>query len=579
MLSSLLRPRNIYEPFTSTVPLEGTFRPVNDTGSPSVRRLLVGAAVAVAYFVAAKLGLRVAFVHASATAVWPPTGIALAAFLALGYRVWPGIFLGALVANLTTAGSLATSLGIAAGNTSEGLIGAYLLNRFSAGDESLSRLREIPKFVLFAATLSTMVSPTVGVIGLSLGGYADWRQFGAIWSTWWLGDAMGALIVTPLLLAWRRGFYLDRGRREWIEAGCMWLGVLLVGLVLFTGTFEIGARNYPMAFLCIPFVLWAAFRFDQREVSTVTLLLAAIAIYGALHGFGPFARRSANESLLLVQAFAGTLALLGLTVAALVQENRRAGEILEHAHATLKTRVQEQSASLDITASRLAEAYNELESFTYSVSHDLRTPLRSIRTFSDLLAKELTGGLSAEGVQHLERIRSASLRMSELIDGLLRVSRVAAVELHWEKVDVCGLAAEIIAGLRDGDPRRAVELVCTANGIWADGRLFRIVLDNLLSNAWKFTAKAARARIEIGDLPAQKRTIFVRDNGAGFDMAYVDKLFKAFERLHPSDEYPGTGIGLATVQRIIARHDGRIWAEGRPNEGATFYIELPERHV
>ena len=158
--------------------------------------------LAAVYVLAGKLGLLLAFVHASATAVWPPTGIALAAFLLLGYRVWPGIFLGAFLVNLTTAGSVATTLGIATGNTLEGLAGAYLVNRFAHGAHAFDRPQDVFKFAVLAALACMTVSPFIGVTSLALGGYADWAEYGRVWLTWWLGDAGGALIVAPVLLLW-----------------------------------------------------------------------------------------------------------------------------------------------------------------------------------------------------------------------------------------------------------------------------------------------------------------------------------------------------------------------------------------
>src|SRR2546428_9815326 len=185
------------------------------------------------YVVAGKLGLSLAFVHASASPVWPPTGIALATLLTLGYRGWPAIFAGAFVVNITTAGSLATSLGIAAGNTLEGLVGAYLVNRFAGGARVFDRAPDVFKFAGLAALMSTIISATVGVGTLTLGGYAAWADFSPIWFTWWLGDAAGALIVAPLLVLWVRGWRSDAPRGNLLEAAALWFSTILVGLAVF----------------------------------------------------------------------------------------------------------------------------------------------------------------------------------------------------------------------------------------------------------------------------------------------------------------------------------------------------------
>jgi diguanylate cyclase (GGDEF)-like protein len=280
----------------------------------------------VIYFAGGKLGLRFATVNASATAIWPGTGIALAAFLMLGYRVWPGILAGAFLVNLTTAGSLATSISIAAGNTLEGIVGCYLVNRFAGGKEAFGRAQDIFKFALLAGALGTSVSATVGVTSLALGGFADWSRYGAIWSTWWLGDGVGAVVTTPFLVLWWQNTRVNWSRRQIAELAMLFLGLFFTGWIVFGGRFHSALRNYPFEYLCIPFLIWAAFRFGRRKVATATCLLAGIATWGTLHGFGPFARESQNTSLLLVQTFMGIMAVTSLVLAAEVTEHNRAEE-------------------------------------------------------------------------------------------------------------------------------------------------------------------------------------------------------------------------------------------------------------
>ncbi len=224
----------------------------------------------------------------------------------------------------------------------------------------------------------------------------------------------------------------------------------------------------------------------------------------------------------------------------------------------------------------LEAANRELEAFSYAVSHDLRAPLRSIDGFSQALLEDYGDTLDASGQDYLRRVRAATQRMGELIDDLLELARVTRAELRREPVDLSDLARGIVERLREAEPARQVELAI-ANGLASEGdpRLLRIALENLLGNAWKFTGGRPDARIEFGSSDRDgERVYFVRDNGVGFDMAYAQKLFGAFQRLHTSAEYPGTGVGLATVQRIIHRHGGRIWAEAQPEAGATFSFTL-----
>lgn len=245
----------------------------------------------------------------------------------------------------------------------------------------------------------------------------------------------------------------------------------------------------------------------------------------------------------------------------------------------------------DITARKEAEgalarakdaaeaASRELEAFSYSVAHDLRAPLRGMNGFAQVLLDTYGGKLDAEGKDWLHEIVLNAKRMGELIDGLLSLARVTRGELRPEGVDLSALVREVTSQLRALEPHRAIDVHVQADlHAEMDSRLARALIENLLGNAWKFTGKAAGARIEFGATERNGApTYFVRDNGAGFDMAFAGKLFAPFQRLHSTSEFPGTGIGLATVQRIVLRHGSRIWAEGEVDRGATFYFSLPPR--
>jgi len=224
----------------------------------------------------------------------------------------------------------------------------------------------------------------------------------------------------------------------------------------------------------------------------------------------------------------------------------------------------------------LETANKELETFSYSVSHDLRAPLRGIEGFSQALQEDYEQQLDSTARDYLRRIRDATHRMGKLIDDLLNLARVTRAEIHRESIDLSRLANEVVQELQANEPQRAVALKI-AEGLATDGdtRLVRVALQNLIGNAWKFTSKRERAEIEFGEKTANgNRTYFVRDNGAGFDPSYASRLFGPFQRLHAANEFPGTGIGLATVQRIVHRHGGAVWAEGFVNRGATIYFTL-----
>jgi diguanylate cyclase (GGDEF)-like protein len=317
--------------------------PENEKQNPKrlIGKLAAVIALTVIYFFAGKLGLSLAFVNPSATAVWPPAGIALAAFLILGDYVWPAILLGAFLVNFTTSGSALPSLGIAMGNTIEGLVGAYLVNRYAHGSRAFARAQDVLKFTILAGLFGTVISATIGVTSLVWGGLAPQSDILAVWLTWLLGDATGILIVAPLLILWAGGSKLAWTPARVAEAVFMLSSSVLVALVIFSNQSLIGATNYSLEFLIVPWIIWAAFRFNQRETASVTAVISAIAIVSTLRGLGPFAQALPNESLLLLQGFMSTVAITGLILAALVSERHEIESALRESNDRLRFGVNE----------------------------------------------------------------------------------------------------------------------------------------------------------------------------------------------------------------------------------------------
>lgn len=280
--------------------------------------------LAAAYVAAAKLGLIVAFGHPSATAIWPPTGIALAASLIWGYGVWPGILAGAFLANVTTAGSVATSMGVAIGNTLEAMVGCYLVTRLAHGRAAFDRPQDVLKFAALAGLVSTAVSASFGVTSLAAAGYADWPHYGSIWLTWWLGDMGGALVLAPPLLLWsanpRISWTWNLGRDLLLAFGL----IAVVGEGVFGGRLLPSAAHYPVGFAAIPVLVWVAYRLGRRAAATAVVLLSAIAIWRTLGGSGPFAGETPSVSLLLLEAYLSVLAVMTLVLAAAIVGRARA---------------------------------------------------------------------------------------------------------------------------------------------------------------------------------------------------------------------------------------------------------------
>src|ERR1043166_2123629 len=242
--------------------------------------------IAVVYFAGAELGLSLATLHQNVTPVWPPTGIAIAALLIFGGRVWPGVFIGALAANLPTSISVASAVGIATGNTLEAVGAWYLLQRSKRGTRSFDSVNDVMIFVVYAAVLAPLVSATIGSLSLCFSDPAQWHRFAGLWLTWWMGDGFGALIVSPFLLSWSSSRKINR--RDIPAIASIFVLQLIVVLVVFAGWFPGPVKTFPLAYLSLPCLVWAALKFDHRIVTSGVVLMAGLAVWGAKHGYGPF---------------------------------------------------------------------------------------------------------------------------------------------------------------------------------------------------------------------------------------------------------------------------------------------------
>ena len=317
------------------------------------------AGIAIVYFVAGKLGLYFASFTASSSPVWPPTGIAFAALLLLGNRIWPGIFLGAFFVNLATSGAVFTSLGIATGNTLEAVAAVYLTMRYANGRKLFEH---DPGFfqVCRAEHARGGISATIGVTSLALGGLAHWNEFVRIWLSWWFGDVGGFLLFAPFPILWIENPRLTSDHRRLIESSVTLAAVALFGVLVFAGVLP-GIENYPIGFICIPILVWSAFRFGQREAATAIFILAVCADWGMMRGHGPWARFASQiASFIIPQAFMMTMAVMTMTLAAVAWERKRA----------------EADAN---EARNQAEAANRAkDQFLAMLGHELRNPIAAL---------------------------------------------------------------------------------------------------------------------------------------------------------------------------------------------------------
>ena len=520
-------------------------------------------ALALIYFIAGKLALHLAFLHASASPVWPPAGIALAALLVLGFRVWPAIFVGAFLVNLTTLGNILTSLGIASGNTLEALCGAWLVNRFAGGARVFGRPQDVFKFAL-AALVSTTVSPTFGVSSLAVGGFAQWSSYWPIWLTWWLGDASGVLVIAPLLLLWS----VPATQRTWNQKQVLEVSVLLLLLVVlaetvFGGWLPISARNYPISFICGPIVIWTAFRFTPRETATGIFILSAIAIWGTLHGFGPFILQSENQSLLMLQSWTAALTITAMGIAAAITERNRTQVALE----------QQKDA---------VEAANRTkDNFLAMLSHELRTPLTPVMAALDTL--EADGSRSSGSKNSLAMIRRNVELESQLIDDLLDLTRIAKdkLQLRFGPLDSHEVINNVVEICRPQAQARNLTLqlnLCAGtHHVLGDAAKCQQIVWNLLKNAIKFTAENGEITISSSNPEPQLLAIAVHDTGIGIEPEVMNRIFDPFEQGERAFQrrYGGLGLGLAISKSLAQAHGGTLIARSEGHDrGSTFILTM-----
>jgi signal transduction histidine kinase len=513
--------------------------------------------LAATYFVAGKLGLRRAFVHRSATAVWMPSGISLAALILFGYRSWPAIFAGAFLVNFTTEGSIATCLGIASGNTLEALAGAWLVKRFAGGRDAFLHPHNIFKFALLAG-ISTMIAATLGTTSLFVTGYAEGARPGQVWLTWWLGDAMGDLLITPVILLWASDRTVAWNRRKTMEAMLLLLLLVLAGMAVFGEWNAFRDKNYPLGFVFIPILMWPPFRFQPRETATASLIFTGFAVRGTLNGFGPFARVLPNESLLLLQAYAGVTTITAICVAAAVRERTQAISQLRHSE------------------QRLARTNADLERFAFATSHDLKEPLRAVSTFTELIAKRHRGQLGPETDHLISRIVSGAQRMTTVIEGMCTYAEIVGTGKISSKPVVLEQVVEWAKNnldvlIRESNAQVVYEPLPVVRG---DPEQLGRVFQNLIANSIKYRSEAVPLIHISVDRNDRDWTISVHDNGIGIEPEYREVVFELFKRLHGSD-LSGTGIGLSISKRIVELHGGRIWVESENGKGAIFRFTLP----
>lgn len=555
--------------------------------------------LAMAYYGAAKLGLSLTSSSWNAIPIWPSSGIALAALLAWGYRVWPGIALGALAAVASTGVPLAVASGMSLGNTCEALWGAYLLHRFTRFHSALNRVRHVVGLTILAAGFSTLVGASVSTASLYLSGIVARETLGSTWRAKWIGDAIGVLVITPLPLVWTTPPYPLWRARRLVEAGIGSAILALITWQMFGPLQGASPPTHSSTFFVFPFLIWAAIRFDQRGGTTVTLIVAAIAIWKTVQGTGPFNYGSlpVNDRLVSLQTFVATCAITSLTLAATIAERKRISAALIALNTTLEERVIERTIALhDVNtqlqrelaerkrveealqqhAQDLRERNEELNAFAYTVAHDLKNPLASIIGFAEALSTGRMTTSAEQAREFLGHIYWNAQRMNDIIEELLLLAQIPKQLVEMTPLDMAAIVAAAQQRLAHAIHESGCLITTPAEWPVALGYAPWIeeVWANYLSNAIQYGGRPPRVVLGATEQEDGMIRFWVRDNGPGLPPEAQAQLFAPFPRLSQAHG-KGHGLGLAIVQRIVEKLGGQVGVESEVGQGSTFSFTLP----
>src|ERR671933_631213 len=584
--------------------------------------LLQAVLMAVLYFGLAKGSLVFAAVNGYATPIWPASGIALAAILLLGYHLWPGVFLGGCMAHFVgeqlTGAAFLSGLCIGMGNAVGTFLAAYLIKRSMENHQPLNRVRDVFSFVFLAALLSPIADANIGVTALCVFGEAPWSAYGVVWWTWWISEVVGILVFTPVVLAWSQG--VEKPRQKFKKRFAE--GAILIAFTIAITRITFGG-GYPVVYMLIPLLVWAAFRFGQPASTLLVVIISVISIVGTVQGFGPFVRTSQNESLLLLQSFLGVIALTTLILSAVIAENEQAKTRLKLANAelqdafeTLEQKVVERTAEL-AEAKEKAEVANDAKTtFLANMSHELRSPLNAILGFAQVMTRSKT--LTPEQLENVSIISRSGEHLLTLINQVLDLSKIEAgrITLNENNFDLYRLLDDLEDMFQLKADDKHLELLIDRTPdvpryVRTDEVKLRQVLINLLNNALKFTteggvsvrvdrtlnverllAQGDVANVEGSEdssnlqlanlqpstqtnLQSSTLTFEVEDTGPGIAPDELDSLFEAFVQTTTGTEaQEGTGLGLPISRKFVQLMGGEIMVSSEVAHGTLFKFDI-----
>ncbi len=528
----------------------------------------------VVYFITARIGLSINAVSGFAAAVWPPTGIALAATFLLGYRIWPGILLAALLVNLVTGAPLPVALGIGIGNTLEALLGTYLLRYFVEFKPSLERVKDVLGLVLYAALLSTCVSATIGVISLLLGGIIHTDSITTTWFAWWVGDALGVLVTAPLFFVWSSRTRFSLSLRRTLEA--LVVAVLLFDIsgFIFRGLLQNDIKPITFGYLLYPILIWIVLSFRQRGSVTAIFGMSIIAIWSTVAGSSPYVSGTLGNNLLLLQSFTAVTAITFMTLASAVAERERT---LKHKH-----RLEARTAVLVKQRSRLEALNKSKDEFISIASHQLRTPATAVKQYVGMLLENYFGKLTKDQRSMLDTAYANNELQLKVINELLSVTQVdtGKITINKEEVNLTDFINDVLRRQAAVFSARNQEVSFTPSTsdqvASVDKVKLGMVLENILDNASKYTPSGKKIAVAMN----RNKTNFiisVKDEGMGINPKDQGKLFKKFSRIHNdlSTEAGGTGLGLYWAKKIVDAQGGSITVDSKIGHGSTFIMTVP----
>lgn len=511
-----------------------------------IRVALKGLLLFTAYFLSARLGLSLSAVSGFASFVWIPTGLSFAALFLWGRQYWPAVFAAATLVNFTSGASPFLAMIIGSGNTLEALVGVTLFMKFAGKDSRLEKVRDICALVFFGAFFSTMISATVGVFTLHKAGIIPQDIFRTAWLTWWIGDLISNLVFAPFLIVWSKKPKARLSFARGVEGFLLTAAVIGICVLIF---FEYPVQEvdvYLRPYWIFILLIWTTLRFGQHANVLLTVFLSAIAIYGTIHGEGPYDSDSLPKNLLLLQLFTSAVALCGLFFGALGREKN--------------------------------EAIRMRTDFISIASHELRTPVTSLSLSVNVLKEVFGDDKRPMGAQVIEALDRQSKKIVRLVDSLLNVAQIESGNLILEKrdTDFSVLVRDTISGLSDIAERSRTEIktdltgdiriTCSAYGI-------EQVITNLIHNSLKY-GEGKPITVSL-DREGKMARLSVIDHGRGIAKENHGRIFERYERVDQSPESNGLGLGLYVSKLIVEDHQGSIEVVSEEKKGATFVVRLP----